>query len=400
MKLIKVILCFALLLIFVPLSSAPANAATEENTLTFDLGTDEGTASLDSLSIDEFQSFIDQPGNTILITGNDIDKVSLYEKFLKALKLPLFLDDDEFVEANPDIDFDNNNETPTSIDGFENVLVSTKTTSIAIYNANGKIVVLQNDEPINESFNKSDTEINSLSANMGNTLPELLNDFKSDMDAKYSGVAARSVTQGNILTSIRKTLTTNGSYTAIGGATVNYVAGTAVTDYILYANTAGTHFYVLADSQISPAGVASANDAVWTTGYKSNIRTNSSTNSLISWSPNTNSLQLDTNSTYTVGASASATGIALSFSYSWKGAPSTTMQSVGDKVTGLTTEYVYKTNGKALATDKFTIGHGALIQATNRVLSFSASHQFRNEVVYTSGTTWYSTNATNLSYSF
>lgn len=280
-----------------------------------------------------------------------------------------------------------------------------KTNLIAIYNANGKVTVLQNEEP-----SRAANQLNSAEEMIGtNEMNPLISQFKSDMDAKFSSrdfkVSTQATAQqGDILTSIRKSFSVNGSYTPPGGGSVSYVAGKAVTDYILYANSAGTHFYILADSQISPAGVADTNNAVWTAGYKSNIRTNSTTNKLISWSPNTSGLNLENATQYQIGASVSGTGIELSFNYTWQGQSSTVMQGIGDKTSGLTTNY-YSRNGNSisgygLSGSKFTVGHGALINATNKVLSFSASHQFGNGNLYSNNLTWYTTTATNLSYSF
>lgn len=350
-------------------------------------------------SVYTIESHLSTPGNIVIFEGADINKLPLYQNIFLPMNIPLFLEDEEFKEINPDVVL---NEQDTIIDNEKNIVVPTKTTLIALYNANGKITVLQNDEPIDESVN-----VKSFRSYVDtNDQQKLINDFKNDMNdlffKEYFSPAKVSVSaaQGDILTSIRKTLSVNGSYTVIGGSTVNYVAGKAVTDYILYANSKGTHFYVLADSQIYPAGVADNNNATWTTGYKSNIRTNSSTNSLINWSPNTTGLSLDSNDQFQVGISASTAGIELSFNYTWNGTSNVKLESTGSKTSGLTTEYIYKNNGNAIASDTFTTGHGALIQATNKVLSFSASHQFRNENVYTNGSVWYSTTTTNLSYSF
>lgn len=364
------------------------------------MGIESGELNVKSIPLDEIESHINQTGNTIIFEGNNIDKLTLYNNIFKPLSIPLFLDNSEFSNVHPDAVL---NEEEATIDGHKNVVVPTKTTLIALYNVNGKIVVLQNDEPIEESVSKVET---SRSYVVTDDRQLFVDDFKTDMDKLYSdklSSSSRAITaaqQGDILDTIRKTFSVNGSYTTIGGASVNYVAGKAATDYILYSNTKGTHFYVLAHSQMYPAGVADTNNAVWTTGYKHNIRKNSTTNNLISWSPNTSALNLDSNQQYAVGASAGTSGIDLSFSYTWEGASAVTMQSTGDKLTGLATAYFYKSNGNALSSKSVIIGHGALIQATNKVLSFSASHQFRNEDVYSSGTTWYSTSTTNLSYSF
>ncbi|MFB5675151.1 hypothetical protein ACE3NQ_11570 [Paenibacillus terreus] len=394
----KSILCLSLLALITPMNLQTASAAdNNQDTLVYNL--DNSITSVFD-SVYTIESHLSTPGNTVVFEGSEIDKLPLYQNIFQPMNIPLFLEDDEFKEINPDAIL---NEQEETINGEKNVIVPTKTTLIALYNANGKITVLQNDEPIDESVNK----IKSFKSYVNtNNQESFISDFKDDMDDLFSkgSVSPANVSvaaeQGDILTSIRKTLSANGSYTVVGGSKVNYVAGKAVTDYILYANSKGTHFYVLADSQIYPAGVADNDNATWTTGYKSNIRTNSSTNSLINWSPNTTGLSLDSNDQFQVGISASATGIELSFNYTWNGTSSVKLESTGSKTSGLTTEYIYKNNGNAIASDTFTKGHGALIQATNKVLSFSASHQFRNENVYSNGSTWYSTNTTNLSYSF
>ncbi|WP_199925597.1 hypothetical protein [Paenibacillus bouchesdurhonensis] len=372
-------------------------ADSDQDTLVYNL--DDSFASVID-SVYTIESHLSTPGNMVIFEGGEINKLPLYKSIFQPMNIPLFLEDDEFKEINSDAV---SNEQDATINGEKNIIVPTKTTLIVLYNANGKITVLQNDESIDESASK----IKSFKSFVNtNGQQKLINDFKDDMNSLFSknsiSPASYSIaaTQGDILTSIRKTLSVNGSYTVVGGSTVSYVAGKAVTDYILYANSKGTHFYVLADSQIYPAGVADNNNATWTTGYKSNIRTNSSTNSLINWSPNTTGLSLDSNDQFQVGISASTTGIELSFSYTWNGTSNVKLESTGSKTSGLTTEYIYKNNGNAIASSTFTTGHGALIQATNKVLSFSASHQFRNENVYSNGSTWYSTNTTNLSYSF
>lgn len=400
MKLIRYVLCLSLLALLVSpnIQEVSASDNVVNDTKSYELGT-KSSESIKSIPLEEIKSHIDQSGNTIIFEGNDIDKLSLYENIFKTLNIPLFLENGEFSKVHPDAKLIENE---SIVEGEKNTVVQTKTTLIALYNIDGKIFVLQNDEPTNENISKIKSYKSYVEMDDHKSF---VDDFKADMDKLYSSsptskLATAAVQQGNILTSIRKTLSVNGKYTVIGGSKVDYIAGKAVTDYILYSNTTGSHFYVLADSQIYPAGVVSPSNVVWTTGYKSNIRKNSTTNNLISWSPNTNGLPLENNTEYNVGATVSNTGLDLSFSYTWQGAPAVTMQSVGDKQTGLATEYVYKTNGKGLSGKSFTIGHGALIQATNKVLSFSASHQFRSEDFYASGVNWYSTNATNLSYSF
>ncbi len=370
-----------------------ASINTSSQSLSFNLDQESVSDSVYAI-----QNHLDVPGNMVVFTANDINKLSLYENILKPLHIPLFLEDNEFKQISPDAILSQKEE---KINGEKNIVVPTKTTLVALYNANGKITVLQNDEPINSS-----ASVQRFLNHPENTEQSIIDDFRDDMNKLVSTKKSESMSisaandQGDILTSIRKTFTVNGTYTGIGGTKNNYVAGKAVTDYIIYSNTTGSHFYVLADSQISPAGVASTNNAVWTTGYKSNIRTNSTTNSLISWSPDSSALKLNSDTKFTVGVSASATGLQLSFTYSWSGAASANLQSTGSKTSGLTTEYFYKDDGKGLATSMFKTGHGALIKATNKVLSFSASHQFRNDNVYSNSNTWYSTNSTNLSYSF
>ncbi|WP_223066556.1 hypothetical protein [Paenibacillus caui] len=401
MRIFKFVLCLGLLtFIYSSASINNAKAATTDST-TMEYNLDTVKLSEFSHNINELKSFINIPGNTIIFKGEVIDKLPLYRAILQPLHIPLFLEDDEFSKINPDAQL--NSDTNSLINEEKNIIVPSKTTLIAVYNANGKITVLQNEEPIADmskvkSFKKF---VNTEDEN------QFVQEFKDDMNRKISKnnqdvVSTTSV--GDILTSIRKTFSVNGSYTPPGGSNVSYIAGQAVTDYILYANSTGTHFFVKADSQIAPAGVADSNNSVWTAGYKSNIRTNSSSNYLISWSPNTTGLSLDSGTEYQIGANVSGTGIELSFNYTWQGKSSTTMQGLGDKTTGLTTNYYLRNgslySGYGLASSKFTVGHGALINATNKILSFSASHQFGNGDMYSNGLTWYSTTATNLSYAF
>lgn len=357
--------------------------------------------SINEYSYDEISSFIQTPGNSVIFEGNNINRLDLYNDYLKDLKVPIFFDDNEFSDVNQDFTGNDGDELINEEDGSKSITVPTNTTLVAIYNANGKLTVLQNEEP---AVSKAVAASSQLSADDSSDIQEsYLDDFKSDMDQLFAPKLTRASSVGDIIYSVRKQFSVNGSYTALG-STVNYVAGKAVTDYIFYANSTGDHFYVLADSQISPAGVADSNNAAFTVGYKSNIRTNSSTNSLISWSPNTSSLNLGSNSSYTVGANVSGTGIEISLSYTWEGNGSTTLESVGSKTSGLTTSYYSRVGssltGYGLASEEFSVGHGALIKASNHVLSFSSSHQFGNQTIYSGTTTWYNSSTTNLSYSF
>lgn len=398
-KLISKFILIPTLLILAISTNLPTAIASDENQDTLLYNLDQPTTSV-SDSLNTIESHLRIPGNSVIFEGNEINKLALYKDLFRPLNIPLFLEDNEYKTINPDAII---SDVEDNIDGLQNIVVPTKTTLIALYNANGKITVLQNDEPIEESVSK----IQSFNSYVFTDNKELfIDEFKQDMDQLYSeassvhGKISLAAGQGDILETVRKTLSVNGSYTAIGGTKVSYVAGKAVTDYVLYANSKGTHFYVLADSQVHPAGVASSNNSVWTTGYKSNIRTNSSTNSLINWSPDTTGYNLNSNDTYQFGITAGTSGIDVNFSYTWTGSSSSKMDSVGSKTTGLTTQYIYKNNGSAIASNAFTTKHGALIQATNKVLSFSSSHQFRNENMFNSGNVWYSTSTTNLSYTF
>ncbi|WP_211745806.1 hypothetical protein [Paenibacillus sp. Marseille-Q4541] len=396
MKRLFTALSFFLVILLIPANFAGAASNEEGDTISINLDEEN----LNSISLDTIKSHISKPGNTLILEANEIDKLEVYNNILEPLKIPLFLEDNEFVQANPDAE---PSKEETSIDGWENVTVETKTTLIALYNAHGKITVLQNDQPINKEAEKAKTFRTYTTTD---SIESFIEDFKNDMDKIIPSqeVAPLAVQEGELLTSIRKSFSVDGSYVAIGGTTVKYIAGKAVTDYILYANGTGTHFYVLADSQVSPAGVADTNNSVYTSGYKSNIRTNSTTNSLISWTPNTSNLNLNTSSSYQVGVSVAGTGISLNFGYTWSGKSSTSLQGLGDKTSGLTTSFYSREGnvltGYGLASSKFTTGHGALIKASNKVLSFSSSHQFRNSNLQSAGGTWYSTTATNLSYSY
>lgn len=398
MKKLKLFLSLFIAATIIPLNVQNASATSYDEVETYSYSLDSG---INSISLNDIKSEINQPGNTVVFTGNDIDKLSLYKKVFEQLNLPLFLDNNEFKQLNPDAVIQNDEVT---IDGQKNIVVPTKTTLIALYNSHGKIAVLENDEPIDNEA-KQLKKFNSFVQT--NDLASFINDFKNDMDKLFSSATEYTTNsnfaaaqQGDLLTSVRKTFSVNGTYKpSVNGSVVTFIAGKAVTDYLFYANSAKTHYYVLADSQIYPAGVADSNPNVWTSGYKSNIRTNSSSNYLINWSPNTTNLNLDNNTQYQVGISASKEGIELSFNYTWQGTSNTKMDAIGDKLTGLTTEYLYKSNNSSLASKSFTTGHGALINATNKILSFASSHQFRTQTLFTDGPTWYSTTATNLSYS-
>ncbi len=186
---------------------------------------------IDAIQLGEIREFINQPGNTIIFKGSEIDKLSLYRHLFEPLNIPLFLENEGFSEVHPDAQL---SQDSSSAEGEPSIVIPTKTTLIAVYNANGKITVLQNDEPISQTqAAKAKTSATT------NTESSSIEAFRTDMDEtfnnnKISVFAASTETQGDLMTTIRKQFSVNGTYTPPGSSSKTYVAGKATTDYLIY----------------------------------------------------------------------------------------------------------------------------------------------------------------------
>ncbi|MCL9662987.1 hypothetical protein L2089_20045 [Paenibacillus hunanensis] len=74
-----------------------ASINTSSQSLSFNLDQESVSDSVYAI-----QNHLDVPGNMVVFTANDINKLSLYENILKPLHIPLFLEDNEFKQISPD----------------------------------------------------------------------------------------------------------------------------------------------------------------------------------------------------------------------------------------------------------------------------------------------------------
>ncbi|WP_438435243.1 hypothetical protein [Gorillibacterium sp. sgz500922] len=373
----------ATVLLTIGLIIPPVNtyADAPDTTLTKRISLDQAVNPNEQTAKQDLQTFLAQDGATLVFTGADIDKVSLYNTYLKKLKVPLFYDKHEMDQLKGELTKEVSPDLSESKNSGESV-----TTAVALYNYKGMLFVMENNEGIGPDGS-------SLAKSSESLLNQQIESFKADMQKTYAGQADKASLNSvqplaggapTILTTIRVNYDVNGTYKNGVGTSVSYKAGKATTDYIVYreddADANYDYLIISASSQIWPAGVADGNNLVLTNALKSNLRKSASSDSLLSWSPDTTGLNLNSGTQYSFSI---GYPWAVNFGFTWAGSSSTKMNSTGDKNTGLATCFIYRTsNSSAIATKAFTLNNSIEIKSSGKQLVAYASIQFGNSDFY------------------
>lgn len=195
--------------------------------------------------------------------------------------------------------------------------------------------------------------------------------YQADLERTILPRAAATELSSNatLMKSIRVSQTFYGDFYFAGFTSKNLKAYKHVTDYMIYnaQDSDPNYDYLIVEgiSQVTPFIALNSGPPYATRAFQGTLDNYYGTDTLLDWSPDTTSINLNSGSSYSFSV---GYPLAISFNYTWSGGSTTFMQGVGNKDDQYYHNLLVRNQDGGLSTSAFTVKYSAMYKSAGSLL--------------------------------